>query len=80
MAPKKVKVIGFDINAKRVDMMNKGIDPSNELTKKDFANSYITFTHKLEDLKKAKFFITLNLLVRCSDQRFQPTAQQQFFF
>ncbi len=31
---KKVKVIGFDINAKRVDMMNKGIDPSNELTKK----------------------------------------------
>jgi UDP-N-acetyl-D-galactosamine dehydrogenase len=54
---KKVKVIGFDINAKRVDMMNKGIDPSNELTKKDFANSDITFTHKLEDLKKAKFFI-----------------------
>lgn len=33
---KKVKVIGFDINAKRVDMMNKGIDPSNELTKKRF--------------------------------------------
>ena len=54
---KKVKVIGFDINAKRVDMMNKGTDPSHELTKKDFANSDITFTHKLEDLKKANFFI-----------------------
>ena len=54
---KKVKVIGFDINEKRVAMMNKGIDPSNELTKKDFANSDITFTHKLEDLKKANFFI-----------------------
>jgi len=54
---KKVKVIGFDINAKRVDMMKKGIDPSNELTKEDFKNSDITFTHKLEDLKKAKFFI-----------------------
>ena len=54
---KKVKVIGFDINAKRVDMMNKGVDPSHELTKKDFANSDITFTHKLEDLKKANFFI-----------------------
>ena len=38
-------------------MMNKGIDPSNELSKKDFANSDITFTHKLEDLKKANFFI-----------------------
>src|ERR1700741_4196377 len=54
---KKVKVIGFDINAGRVAMMNKGVDPSNELSKKDFANSDITFTHKLEDLKKANFFI-----------------------
>ncbi|MFL5754027.1 MAG: nucleotide sugar dehydrogenase [Bacteroidia bacterium] len=54
---KKVKVIGFDINEKRVAMMNKGVDPSNELSKKDFANSDISFTHKLEDLKKANFFI-----------------------
>ena len=54
---KKVKVIGFDINAKRVAMMNKGIDPSNELPKSEFAKSDIVFTHKLEDLKKANFFI-----------------------
>ncbi len=54
---KKVKVIGFDIHEGRVNMMKKGIDPSNELTKKDFANSDIEFTHKLEDLKKANFFI-----------------------
>ena len=26
---KKVKVIGFDINEKRVNLMKKGIDPSN---------------------------------------------------
>jgi UDP-N-acetyl-D-glucosamine/UDP-N-acetyl-D-galactosamine dehydrogenase len=54
---KKVKVIGFDINEKRVALMNKGIDPSDELTKKDFAGSDIKFTHKLEDLKEANFFI-----------------------
>jgi len=54
---KKVKVIGFDINEQRVSMMKKGIDPSNELKKEDFKNSDITFTHKLEDLKKANFFI-----------------------
>ena len=54
---KKVKVIGFDINEKRVAMMNKGIDPSNELTKKDFAGSNIKFTHKLEELREANFFI-----------------------
>jgi UDP-N-acetyl-D-galactosamine dehydrogenase len=54
---KKIKVIGFDINEKRVALMKKGIDPSNELGKKEFANTDITFTHKLEDLKKASFFI-----------------------
>ena len=51
---KKVKVIGFDINEARVKLMQKGIDPSNELVKDDFKKSDITFTHKLEDLKKSK--------------------------
>jgi len=54
---KKVKVIGFDIHEARVNMMKKGIDPSNELNKEDFKNSDIQFTHKLEDLKTANFFI-----------------------
>lgn len=54
---KKVKVIGFDINDKRVGMMKKGIDPSNELPKSEFKNSDILFTSKLEDLKKANFYI-----------------------
>ncbi|MGE0567665.1 MAG: nucleotide sugar dehydrogenase [Bacteroidia bacterium] len=54
---KKVKVIGFDINAKRVALMNKGIDPSNELPKSEFKNSDIKFTANINDLKKAKFFI-----------------------
>ena len=54
---KKIRVIGFDINAERVEMMKKGIDPSNELTKKDFAGTDILFTNKLEELKQARFFI-----------------------
>src|ERR1700745_2645432 len=54
---KKAKVIGFDIHEGRVNMMKKGIDPSNELSKEDFKNSDIQFTHKLEDLKTANFFI-----------------------
>jgi UDP-N-acetyl-D-glucosamine/UDP-N-acetyl-D-galactosamine dehydrogenase len=54
---KKAKVIGFDINEERVAMMKKGIDPSNELSKEEFAHADIHFTHKLEDLKKARFFI-----------------------
>src|ERR1035437_5719980 len=54
---KKIKVIGFDINKKRVDMMKNGIDPSNELSKKEFEGCDIEFTSSLDVLKKAKFFI-----------------------
>lgn len=54
---KKIKVIGFDINAKRVEMMKQGIDPSNELSKEAFDKSDIEFTNDLEVLKQASFFI-----------------------
>ena len=54
---KKISVIGFDINEDRVDMMRNCIDPSNELEKADFAGCDIHFTSKLDELKKANFFI-----------------------
>jgi UDP-N-acetyl-D-galactosamine dehydrogenase len=54
---KKLSVIGFDINPKRVEMMKQGIDPSNELEKEDFANTDIVFTDSLDVLREAKFFI-----------------------
>ncbi|MFL5788828.1 MAG: nucleotide sugar dehydrogenase [Flavisolibacter sp.] len=54
---KKISVIGFDINAKRVEMMKQGIDPSNELEKEDFEGCDITFTNSLDILREAKFFI-----------------------
>lgn len=54
---KKVPVIGFDINAKRVDLMNRKIDPSNELESGDFDNADIIFTSNPEDLKQAHFHI-----------------------
>ena len=54
---KKVSVIGFDINAKRVGMMKNGIDPSGELPESEFKGCDIEFTDSLEVLKKASFFI-----------------------
>lgn len=54
---KKISVIGFDINPKRVDMMKNGIDPSKELEKKDFEGCDILFTSSLDELKEARFFI-----------------------
>ncbi len=54
---RKISVIGFDINAKRVEMMKEGIDPSNELEKKDFEGCDIVFTNSLDTLREARFFI-----------------------
>jgi UDP-N-acetyl-D-galactosamine dehydrogenase len=54
---RKIKVIGFDINEKRVAQMKKGIDPSGELVKADFQGCDISFTASLQDLKEANFFI-----------------------
>jgi UDP-N-acetyl-D-galactosamine dehydrogenase len=54
---RKIKVVGFDINPQRVEMMKNKIDPSNELESKDFEGCDIHFTHNLEDLGDVQFFI-----------------------
>jgi UDP-N-acetyl-D-galactosamine dehydrogenase len=54
---KKVSVIGFDINPKRVEMMKNNIDPSGELESSDFEGCDITFTDSEDVLKEASFYI-----------------------
>jgi UDP-N-acetyl-D-glucosamine/UDP-N-acetyl-D-galactosamine dehydrogenase len=54
---KHFSVIGFDINAKRIEMMKNGVDPSNELDNTAFQNRDILFSSDKEDLKTAHFFI-----------------------
>ncbi|WP_291285070.1 nucleotide sugar dehydrogenase [Flavobacterium sp.] len=54
---KYFKVIGFDINVARVELMKKGIDPSKELDSHVFEGCDITFTSDVQDLKKAHFHI-----------------------
>ena len=54
---KTISVIGFDINAARIELMRKGIDPSKELGKEAFEGCDITFTNDLNELKDASFFI-----------------------
>ena len=54
---KKISVIGFDINSKRIELMKQSIDPSNELEKEAFDGCDITFTDSLETLREARFFI-----------------------
>lgn len=54
---KKVSVIGFDINDKRIEMMRKHIDPSKEVNADEFVGRDIEFTSSLEKLKEASFFV-----------------------
>ncbi len=54
---KKIQVIGFDINSKRVALMQQAIDPSNELEKEAFDGCDIVFTDSLDVLREASFFI-----------------------
>ena len=54
---RKIKVVGFDINQERVDLMKNNVDPSNELETKDFEGCDILFTANIDDLKDVEFFI-----------------------
>ena len=54
---KKFKVVGFEINPQKVQMLKKGIDPSQELAASEFKGRDILFTNKEEDLKDVQFFV-----------------------
>lgn len=54
---KKICVIGFDINARRIEMMRNKIDPSKEVETGAFEGCDITFTDDANKLKEASFFI-----------------------
>lgn len=54
---RRLKVVGFDINQGRVDMMRRGEDPSAELEPQAFVGCDIHFTADINDLKDVEFFI-----------------------
>lgn len=54
---KHFKVIGFDINQPRIDLMRNGVDPSKELDTEEFQDRDIFFTADAADLKEGNFFI-----------------------
>lgn len=54
---RKIKVIGFDINQDRINLMQQNIDPSNELVASDFEGCDIKFSANIDDLKDVQFFI-----------------------
>jgi UDP-N-acetyl-D-galactosamine dehydrogenase len=54
---RKIKVVGFDINPERVNLMKNKVDPSNELEASAFEGCDIEFSCDIDDLKDVQFFI-----------------------
>ncbi len=54
---KKVNVIGFDLNAKKIELYKSGIDPTNEVGNEVIKNTTVEFTADETKLKEAKFHI-----------------------
>ncbi len=54
---KKVDVIGFDLNAKKIELYKSGIDPTNEVGDDVIAKTTVDFTADATRLKEAKFHI-----------------------
>lgn len=54
---RKMRVLGFDINQSRIDLLCQGQDPSRELSPEDFRGADIEFTTDPRRLREARFFI-----------------------
>ena len=54
---KKVKVVGFDLNAKKIELYKSGVDPTNEVGDEVIKNTTVEFTADETKLREAKFHI-----------------------
>ncbi len=54
---KKVDVVGFDLNKKKIELYKSGVDPTNEVGDEAIKNTSVEFTADETKLKEAKFHI-----------------------
>lgn len=54
---KKVKVVGFDLNAKKIELYKSGVDPTNEVGDDAIKSCTVDFTADETKLREAKFHI-----------------------
>jgi len=56
-AKRGVNVIGYDLNAQKIELYKSGIDPTNEVGDEVIKNTTVEFTSDETKLRKAKFHI-----------------------
>lgn len=56
-AKRGVKVVGYDLNSKKIEIYKQGIDPTNEVGDQAIKDTTVEFTSDEKKLKEAKFHI-----------------------
>lgn len=54
---RKIKVVGFDLNAAKIELYKNGVDPTKEVGDEVIKNTTVEFTADASKLKEAKFHI-----------------------
>ena len=54
---KKIEVVGFDLNAKKIELYKNGVDPTNEVGNEAIKATTVDFTADEKKLREAKFHI-----------------------
>lgn len=54
---RKIKVVGFDLNEKKIELYQGGVDPTNEVGNEVIKNTSVEFTADPGKLREAKFHI-----------------------
>ncbi len=54
---RKIKVVGFDLNAEKINLYKSGVDPTNEVGDEVIRNTKVEFTADASKLREAKFHI-----------------------
>lgn len=54
---RKIKVVGFDLNEKKIELYKGGVDPTNEVGNEVIKNTSVEFTADPSKLREAKFHI-----------------------
>lgn len=54
---KKIDVVGYDLNAKKIELYKSGIDPTNEVGNDGIKTTKVEFTADASKLREAKFHI-----------------------
>lgn len=65
---KKVDVIGFDLNEKKIELYKSGIDPTNEVGNEEIKKTTVGFTSDESKQKEVKFHIVVVLTPINSDK------------